>query len=190
MSNVNSPSVSVTLTANTAQLVAVPARGSTHYSNVTVNTTGVAFLTAGATSSVTASSAISVQTGAVATHGSITGGSTYTTGTYTGVAITGGSGTGLIATVVVSGGAVTTVTITNGGLGYKASDTGLSAPASAIGGTGSGFSFGVSTITFAGVLTPTSIYIPAAGSYTFGIASQPFLSLISTGTPTISLTFS
>jgi hypothetical protein len=72
----------------------------------------------------------------------ITGGSGYTNGTYTGVSLTGGSGTGAVATIVVSGGAVTTVTITTAGLNYRINDT-LSAAASSIGGTGSGFSLRV-----------------------------------------------
>lgn len=188
--SVNSPTVAVTLTANTAVLIAVPSQGSFTYSTVTVNTTGVAWLLGGSTSSVTAASGVSTQTGAIATHGSITGGSSYTTGTYTGVHLTGGSGTGAIATIVVAAGAVTTVTITNGGLGYKASDTGLTTAAANIGGTGSGFAVAVSTITYAGILTSTSLYLPAAGSFQIGVASLPFISVISTGTPTISFTFS
>jgi hypothetical protein len=72
------------------------------------------------------------------------GGSSYTNGTYTNVPLTGGSGAGALATVVVSGGAVSTVTPTTPGNGYVAGD-GLSA--AAIGGTGSGFSVPVATVT-------------------------------------------
>ena len=82
----------------------------------------------------------------VATLGVITGGSAYTTGTYFNVPLTGGTGSGALATVTVSGGAVTAVTITNGGLQYTAGDS-LSALASNIGGTGSGFSVLISTVT-------------------------------------------
>ena len=85
-------------------------------------------------------------TGPVATYGTIVGGSSYTGGTYTGVALTGGSGTGAVATIVVSGGAVTTVTFTTNGTGYVVGDT-LTTAASNIGGTGSGFSVPVATIT-------------------------------------------
>ncbi len=82
----------------------------------------------------------------VATLGVITGGSAYTTGTYFNVPLTGGTGSGALATITVSGGAVTAVTITNGGLQYTAGDA-LSAAATSIGGTGSGFSVLVSTVT-------------------------------------------
>lgn len=82
----------------------------------------------------------------VATLGVITGGSAYTTGTYFNVPLTGGTGSGALATITVSGGAVTAVTITNGGLQYTAGDA-LSAAAASIGGTGSGFSVLVSTVT-------------------------------------------
>lgn len=83
--------------------------------------------------------------GAVLTLGTITGGSSYTNGTYTNVTLTGGSGTGAKATVVVAGNTVTTVTITAGGTGYVVGDS-LSATAASIGGTGSGFSVPVATV--------------------------------------------
>jgi hypothetical protein len=82
----------------------------------------------------------------VAILGAITGGSAYTTGTYFNVPLTGGTGSGALATVTVSGGAVTAVTITNGGLYYTAGGS-LSAAAANIGGTGSGFSVLISTVT-------------------------------------------
>lgn len=70
--------------------------------------------------------------------GSIVGGSAYTAGTYTAVPMTGGTGSGALATVVVAGGVVTTVTITTAGTNYLVGDS-LSAAAANIGGTGSGF---------------------------------------------------
>src|SRR4029077_15948107 len=76
-------------------------------------------------------------TGPVAVLGSITGGSAYTAGTYTNVALTGGAGTQARATIVVSGGAVTSVTLTGDGINYAPGNT-LSATAASIGGTGSG----------------------------------------------------
>ena len=82
----------------------------------------------------------------VATLGVITGGSAYTTGTYFNVPLTGGTGSGALATITVSGGAVTAVTITNGGSQYTAGGS-LSASAANIGGTGSGFSVAISTVT-------------------------------------------
>ena len=54
--------------------------------------------------------------------------------TYTLVSLTGGTGTGAVATVVVSGNAVTSITITTPGSGYVATDT-LTVPFSIIGGT-------------------------------------------------------
>lgn len=78
--------------------------------------------------------------------GSITApGSLYTNGSYTSVPLTGGSGTGALATVVVSGAEVTSVTITTKGNGYAPSNV-LSASAASIGGTGSGFTYTVSTV--------------------------------------------
>ena len=83
--------------------------------------------------------------GAPAT-GTLVGGTLYTTGTYTNVPLTGGSGAGAKATIVVSGGAVTSVTITAGGGSYAVGDV-LSALAANIGGTGSGFTYTILTIT-------------------------------------------
>ena len=54
--------------------------------------------------------------------------------TYTLVSLTGGTGTGAVATVVVSGNAVTSITITTPGSGYVATDT-LTVPFAIIGGT-------------------------------------------------------
>jgi len=83
--------------------------------------------------------------GIVLTTGTLVGGSSYVNGTYTVVTLTGGTGSGAKATIVVSGNAVTSVTITAGGNGYKVGDT-LSATAASIGGSGSGFSCAVATI--------------------------------------------
>ena len=84
-------------------------------------------------------------TGLVLTLNTLVGGTLYTNGTYTNVTLTGGSGSGAKATVVVSGGSVTTVTVTTPGNGYVVGNT-LSATAASIGGTGSGFSIKVATI--------------------------------------------
>lgn len=81
----------------------------------------------------------------VNTTGTVVGGSLYTNGTYTGVELTGGTGIGATATITVAAGAVTTVVITAKGGGYTAADA-LSAPASSIGGTGSGFTVPVATL--------------------------------------------
>ena len=87
---------------------------------------------------------------------SITGGSNYNNGTYTGVPLsTNGSGSGGVANIVVAGGAVTTVTITSSGTAYNVGDT-ISASnlnlGNASGPAGSGF-----TITLTEVETEVEV---------------------------------
>jgi hypothetical protein len=109
----------------------------------------------------------------VATLGAITGGSAYTAGTYFDVPLTGGSGSGALATITVAGGAVTAVTITDGGLQYGVANT-LSAAAANIGGTGSGFSVPVASVTNAGGTSwlgdnfdPVLLYASLVEAYTY-----------------------
>jgi hypothetical protein len=83
--------------------------------------------------------------GPLGTLGTITPGSSYTDGTYSLVPLTGGTGSGALATITVSGGAVTGVSVAYEGRDYAPSDT-LSAAAANVGGTGSGFSIPVSSI--------------------------------------------
>lgn len=83
--------------------------------------------------------------GSVSTLTTLVGGTLYTNGTYTGVSLTGGTGTGAKATIIVAGATVTTVTMTTPGSGYVVGDV-LSATAASIGGTGSGFTITVQTI--------------------------------------------
>ena len=83
--------------------------------------------------------------GAILTTSTLVGGSAYTNGTYSGVALTGGSGSGAIANITVAGAIVTVVTLVSGGIGYLSGDV-LSAPAASIGGTGTGFSVTVATV--------------------------------------------
>jgi hypothetical protein len=89
--------------------------------------------------------AVSATTNSIATFGAITAGTGYVSGTYYNVPLTGGTGSGARATVVVAGGLVTGVTKTYGGTGYTASDS-LSASNVNLGGTGSGFAVVVSTV--------------------------------------------
>lgn len=89
---------------------------------------------------------VEVVQGRILTLNTLVGGSSYTNGTYNGVALTGGTGTGATANIVVSGGAVTTVTLVSGGSKYDVGEI-LSAAAATIGGTGSGFSIRVATTT-------------------------------------------
>jgi hypothetical protein len=83
--------------------------------------------------------------GGLSGFGTITPGSGYTNGIYEGVALTGGDGSNGLATITVSGGIVTAVTLTNPGFLYVVGNT-LSAATSTIGGTGSGFSVPVNNV--------------------------------------------
>ena len=83
--------------------------------------------------------------GGIAGFGTIVGGSGYTNGTYENVALTGGDGLNGTATITVSGGSVTAVTLVNPGFLYLIGNS-LSVATSTIGGTGSGFSVPVSNI--------------------------------------------
>jgi hypothetical protein len=108
-----------------------------------------------------------IKTSSIKTLGAITGGAGYVNGTYTNVTLTGGSGSGAKATVTVSGGAVTAVTVTSRGAGYQVGDA-LSASNTELGGTGAGFS------------------VPVATLYAQGIQ----MSAAATATATVPLTFS
>lgn len=84
--------------------------------------------------------------GVIGAMGGVVGGSGYVNGAYTGVALSGSStGRGAVANVVVSGGAVTSVTLTNQGKQFAIGDT-LTASAASLGGSGSGFSVAVANI--------------------------------------------
>ena len=99
------------------------------------------------TTSIGRATRVETVQGRILTLNTLVGGSSYTPGTYNAVALTGGTGTGATANIVVGGGgAVTTVTLVNGGSGYDVGEI-LSAAAANIGGTGSGFSIRVATTT-------------------------------------------
>jgi len=95
--------------------------------------------------------------GKVLTLGTIVGGSGYTNGSYTGVALSGGTGSGVTANITVSGGAVTAVTIVNAGNYYLAGDS-LTCANTLIGGTGSGWSVPVATVESDFVSDPTNLW--------------------------------
>ena len=121
-------------------------------------------------------------------------GNGYTAGTYTGQAMTGGSGTGMIATIVVGGTTkVTSVTITNPGTGYKVGDV-LSAPlagsptilfAYVLTAVGSGFKYTVATVTsgsvlnlsYSGQYVPTQtnrIFLSSVYQFTIALGANPY----------------
>jgi hypothetical protein len=84
--------------------------------------------------------------GPIATTAALVGGSSYTPGTYAGVVLLGGAGTGAVATIIVdAAGQVTSVAVTTAGSGYYVGDI-LTAPNASIGGTGSGFSVQVASV--------------------------------------------
>ena len=83
------------------------------------------------------------ETGAVASFGTRVNGSGYTNGTYTNVALSGGTGTGATAALTVSGGAVTASALVRGGQFYLVGDV-LSC---ALIGAGTAFALPVATIT-------------------------------------------
>lgn len=92
-------------------------------------------------------------------NGTIVGGSGYANGTYFGVTLLGGTGTGALATVLVSGGTVTAVTIANSpGNGYTPGDV-LTAVNALIGG-GTGFKFTVTTVSI-----PFGSFVDAVGTH-------------------------
>jgi hypothetical protein len=82
--------------------------------------------------------------GQIDTINTLVGGSLYTNGVYQNVSLTGGSGSGATADIVVLGQVVTSCTLKFGGNFYVVGDT-LSC--SSLGSTGSGFSVTVATVT-------------------------------------------
>jgi hypothetical protein len=113
------------------------------------------------TNIVTGTTVSAVTSSAIQTLGSVTGGSGYVDGTYNNVPLTGGSGANATATIVVSGGAVTSVTITLRGAGYVIGNT-LSASNTNLGGSGAGFSIPV-TVIYAQTIT---LSVAASGTGT------------------------
>ena len=83
--------------------------------------------------------------GQIISLGTLTNGSLYTNGVYQNVPLTGGSGSGATADIVVVGGIVTSCTLKFGGNFYVVGDI-LSVAASSVGGSGSGFFIPVAAI--------------------------------------------
>ena len=128
---------------------------------------GVTVTGTGIPASTSVVSSILQQYGTIGTVAINTVGSAYTNGTFTNVAIVGGSGvgTGGLATVVVVGGAVSSVTVTALGAGYLFQDT-FTLPSLA-GGTGfTGTISSLATITSNLWTATLSNAATSTGSYT------------------------
>ena len=78
--------------------------------------------------------------GTAVNAGTIAGGASYVNAVYQNVPLTGGSGTGALATITVTGNAVSAVDISDGGKNYIIGDV-LSANNANIGGAGAGFTY-------------------------------------------------
>jgi len=119
--------------------------GSRYINLATLNTQVAVNQVVSGTNIVSGTTVNAVTSSSIQSLGAITAGSGYVNGTYTNVPLTGGSGFNATATIVVSGGGVTSVTITLLGAGYVVGDN-LSASNTNLGGTGAGFSIPVAAI--------------------------------------------
>jgi hypothetical protein len=88
---------------------------------------------------------VSIVQSAISGFNAPTGGSSYSTGVYPNVTLTGGQGSGATATITVAGGVVSSVVLNNPGNFYAVGDS-LTAASSSIGGTGSGFSVTIASV--------------------------------------------
>jgi hypothetical protein len=88
---------------------------------------------------------ISIVQGQISTINITNAGSGYANGNYQDVDLTGGNGSGAVATITVAGGVVTSVTLNEGGSFYLQGDI-LSATTANLGGTGSGFTITATTV--------------------------------------------
>lgn len=128
-------------------------------------------------------------TGGIEAASALTAGSGYTGNggahTYTTVPLTGGTGSGAQATVVVAGSVVTSVTITAAGTNYSPGDS-LSASNANLGGAGSGFATG---IILQPVAVPVVIKAYGTGSTTGTGGNGTYATNITTAVASATLTF-
>lgn len=94
--------------------------------------------------------------GSIITFTNLIGGTLYADGTYQNVPLLGGYGVHAEATIVVSGGIVTSVTLSQSGGNFVVGDK-LVTPNTNLGGVGSGFSIDVATVSN----SQRSVYNPA-----------------------------
>lgn len=120
----------------------------------------------------------------VATVDTLVEGVAYTNGTYENVPLSGGTGTGVLATVTVAGTVVSSVVITKAGSGYLVNDT-LTVPIAYAGGTGTT----LATVDVATLSSAAAAYgaLPAGHTYAgINIASiltlKPFAGIMVRGT--------
>lgn len=109
--------------------------------------------------------------GGILTFKTLVGGAAYASGlssTYSLVALTGGHGTGAIATVQIVNGVVQSVTLGQNtpGQGYLVNDV-LSASAAQLGGTGAGFTITVATIGIVGIQAQGNILTLTGPDFNF-----------------------
>lgn len=104
--------------------------------------------------------------GMIGTTGTLVGGSGYVNGTYGGVPLTGGSGSGATANITVSGNVVSAITVLNPGVMFVVGDV-LSAAAASIGGSGSGFSIPIASTSINSSLAGGSVafYYPNTSNF-------------------------
>ena len=93
----------------------------------------------------------------IATFSTLVGGSGYVSSNYYNIPLTGGSGAGATADMIVFGGSVTLIVLNNPGIGYGVGDI-LSVNNTYLGGTGAGFSVTVATITAAAARATLEVY--------------------------------
>lgn len=156
--------------------------------------------TTGASNTAVGSGALNAATNTVATLAAPVGGSGYVDGTYNNVQLTYLSGTPFstvagqsnsypVANIVVSGGSVSSVTLVNGGQDATDATTVFAAPNSALGGSGSGFSVQVGTLTVSQRNTSvggSSLGKLLSGSFNTSVG-QSALSMLSAGSNNVAV---